>query len=71
MIVSSKTGHNFDHVIYKIKKIKEFMNDIKYPRIYILGYTNVGKSTFINKLIDHSNKFKYIIVNQANLDYVS
>jgi ribosome biogenesis GTPase A len=59
VIVSSKNGFNFDHVIHKIKMIKEKAKENKTPRpkIFVLGNTNVGKSSFINKLIYRCNKY--------------
>ena len=57
--MSSKNGFGFDYVIHKIKKVKEKAKEEKTPKpkIYVLGSANVGKSTFINKLIERSNKF--------------
>jgi ribosome biogenesis GTPase A len=59
VLCSSKNGYNFDYVIYKLKKIKEMAKEerIARPKIYIIGNTNVGKSSFINKLIQRSNRF--------------
>lgn len=59
ILVSSKTGHNFDYVIHRIKKIKERAKEEKIPRpkIFVLGYANVGKSSFINKLIHKSTRY--------------
>ena len=57
--MSSKNGFGFDYVIHKIKKFKEKAKEEKTPnpKIYVVGNANVGKSTFINKLIERSNKF--------------
>lgn len=57
--MSSKNGHNFDYVIHRIKKIKEEAKEKRSlkPKFFILGNANVGKSSFINKLIQTSNKF--------------
>lgn len=50
VIISSKKNYNFDELIYKINKYKKSKN------AYIVGYTNSGKSTMINKLMkDYSN----------------
>lgn len=43
--VSSKKNYNMDLLIEKINKYKKTNN------VYVVGYTNVGKSTLINKLI--------------------
>jgi ribosome biogenesis GTPase A len=42
-----------------MKKIKEEAkkNRILKPKVYIVGHANVGKSSFINKLIQSSNRF--------------
>ncbi len=58
ILVSSLNGHNFDYVIHKIKKIKEFAKENKIPRpkIFVIGNANVGKSSFINKLIRRANR---------------
>lgn len=59
ILVSSKNGFGFDYVIHRIKLIKEKAKEEKTPKakIYVVGNANVGKSTFINKLIERSNKF--------------
>ena len=57
ILASSKNGHNFDYLIYKIKKIKENNKQKEKQRIYVIGNTNVGKSTFINQLINRSDKY--------------
>jgi ribosome biogenesis GTPase A len=59
VICSSKNGFNFDYVIYKLKRIKDQAREDRVPRpkLFIIGNTNVGKSSFINKLIQRSNKF--------------
>jgi ribosome biogenesis GTPase A len=58
ILVSSINGHNFDYVIHKIKKIKELAKENKTPRpkIFVIGNANVGKSSFINKLIRRANR---------------
>lgn len=43
--VSSNKNYNMDLLIEKINKYKKTNN------VYVVGYTNVGKSTLINKLI--------------------
>ncbi|MDD2434733.1 MAG: 50S ribosome-binding GTPase [Bacilli bacterium] len=45
VIVSSKKNYNFDSLIEKIRK---YQTD---KQVYVVGYTNDGKSTLINKLI--------------------
>ena len=45
IIVSSNKNYNFDLLVDKINKYK------KTDRVYVVGYTNAGKSTLINKLI--------------------
>lgn len=59
LLVSSKNGHNFDYVIHNIKNIKQKAKDNKVirPKIFLIGNANAGKSSFINKLIQTSNKF--------------
>lgn len=55
IIVSSKKNYNFDELIYKINKYKKSKN------VYIVGYTNSGKSTMINKLMkDYSKNISQI-----------
>ena len=45
MIISTKKNFNFDFLMEKIKKYKKSNN------VYVVGYTNVGKSSMINKII--------------------
>ena len=45
IIVSSKNNYNFDLLYEKILKYKKSNN------VYVVGFTNVGKSTLVNKLI--------------------
>ena len=45
IIVSSYNNYNLDELIEKIKKYKTNNS------VYVVGYTNAGKSTLINKLI--------------------
>ena len=44
VIISSKNNYNFDLLYSKIKKYKT-------DNIYVVGFTNAGKSSMINKLI--------------------
>jgi len=66
ILASSKNGHNFDYLLYKIKKIKESSTTKEKPRVYVIGNTNVGKSTFINQLIYRSDKYHK---NSPNLKF--
>lgn len=45
IIISSFKNYNFDFLFDKIKKYKKSNN------VYVVGYTNAGKSTMINKII--------------------
>jgi len=45
LIVSSKNNYGYDELMEKIRKYKTDNN------VYVVGYTNAGKSTLINKLI--------------------
>lgn len=50
IVVSSKNNYNFDLLLEKINKYK------KSNTVYIVGYSNTGKSTLINKMIyNYSN----------------
>jgi len=46
-------------VIYNIKNLKQKAkeNRILKPKVFLIGNANAGKSSFINKLIQTSNKF--------------
>lgn len=51
VIISSKKNYNFDELLMKIHIHK------KSNRVYVVGYTNSGKSSMINKLIhNYSNE---------------
>lgn len=45
IMISSKNNYNFDNLLEMINKYK------KSNKIYVVGFTNAGKSTMINKLI--------------------
>lgn len=50
VVISSNKNYNFDLLLNKINKYKTSNN------VYIVGYTNAGKSTMINKMIyNYSN----------------
>ena len=50
IIISSKKNYNFDNLLEMINKYK------KSDKVYVVGFTNAGKSTMINKLIyNYSN----------------
>ena len=55
LIVSSNKNYNFDLLIEKIKRYKTSSN------VYVIGFTNAGKSTLINKLIYNYSKNKPVI----------
>lgn len=46
IVISSKNGYNINKLIELIKKYR------KYKDVYVVGSTNAGKSTLINKLIE-------------------
>ena len=45
IIISSKNNYHFDELMQMIKKHKKTNN------VYVIGYTNAGKSTMINKIL--------------------
>lgn len=51
IIVSSNNNYGMDELIEKIKEYKRDNN------VYVVGYTNAGKSTLINKLIHNYSQF--------------
>lgn len=50
LIISSNKNMNFDELLFKIKKYQKDEN------VYIIGYTNAGKSTMINKILYNYTK---------------
>jgi len=56
ILVSSKTNYNFDMLINRIRNYRTS------NKVYILGYTNAGKSSIINKLLYHYGKKESKIV---------
>lgn len=52
LIVSSNKNYEFDNLIKKIRTYQKTKN------VYIVGYTNAGKSTMINKLIYNYSDLK-------------
>ena len=53
IIISANKNYNIDELLLMIKKHKSSKN------VYVLGHTNVGKSTLINKLIQNYGDEKY------------
>ena len=53
IIVSSNKNYNMDELLLMIKKHKSSKN------VYVVGHTNVGKSTLINKMIQNYSEEKY------------
>lgn len=47
IIVSSEKNYNMDHLYNKIKKYRKSKN------VYVVGFTNAGKSSLISKLINN------------------
>ncbi len=60
LVVSSNKNYNFDLLYEKINKYK------KSNKVYIVGYTNSGKSTLINKFVHNYSK-KNINITTSNL----
>ena len=55
VIISSQNNYHFDELYQKIKQYKSG------NKVYVIGYTNAGKSSMINKLIyNYSNNIDYI-----------
>lgn len=69
LLISSKKNYNFDELIYKINKYKTSKN------VYVVGYTNSGKSSMINKLIknysDKSIEITTSILPSTTLDTIN
>ena len=55
MIISSAKNYHLDDLLLKIKKNQKSKN------VYVVGYTNAGKSTLINKIISNYTKERPII----------
>ena len=51
IVVSPKKNYNIDELLFKIKMYKTSKN------VYVVGHTNVGKSTLINTLIKNYSEF--------------
>lgn len=54
-LISSKKGHGVENLAHQLEKYRNQKD------IYIVGTTNVGKSTFINRLIKQSSGLEDII----------
>lgn len=65
IMVSSKNNYNFDELYNKLKQ---------YKKAYVVGYTNAGKSTLINKLVynygDKSSVITTSILPSTTLDMI-
>ncbi len=68
VIISSFKNYNFDYLIETINNHKKSKN------VYVLGYTNAGKSTMINKIIynysKYSNEITTSILPNTTIDNV-
>lgn len=68
VVISSYKNYNFDELYEKINKYK------KGKDVYVIGFTNAGKSTMINKLIynysDNSTKITTSIMPSTTLDKI-
>lgn len=53
IIISSNKNYNMDELLLLIKKHKSSKN------VYVVGHTNVGKSTLINKMVQNYGDEKY------------
>ncbi len=53
IIISSNKNYNMDELLLMIKKHKSSKN------VYVIGHTNVGKSTLINKMVQNYGDEKY------------
>lgn len=69
IIISSLNNYGFDELYEKINKYKKSKN------VYVIGYTNAGKSTMINKLIynysDLKSQVTTSILPSTTLDTIS
>lgn len=68
MLISSKTGHGVDDLAMALESARNHQD------IYVVGVTNVGKSTFINQLIQRSTHLKEAITTSyfpgTTLDFI-
>lgn len=55
IIISSKNNYHFDELLEMIKEYKKSNN------VYVIGYTNAGKSTMINKILYNYGKKDKVI----------
>ena len=55
IVISSKKNYNFDSLMEKIKKYQTS------PYVYVVGFTNAGKSTLINRFIYNYSSIKSTI----------
>lgn len=68
VVISSYKNYNFDELYEKINNYKKSKN------VYVIGFTNAGKSTMINKLIynysDNDTKITTSIMPSTTLDKI-
>ena len=55
LVISSNKNYNFDELMSKINLYKKSKN------VYVVGYTNAGKSTMLNKIIYNYTDLKNTI----------
>lgn len=68
IVISSNKNYHLDELLSKIKKHQ------KSPKVYVVGFTNVGKSTLINKLIynysDYQSDLTVSSLPSTTLDFL-
>lgn len=69
IIISSENNYHFDELMNMIRKYKKSSN------VYVIGYTNAGKSTMINKIlynyVDSNESITTSILPNTTIDNVS
>ncbi len=56
--MSSKSGEGFKKLVQlfgHLEKGHKQTKSHKKPKVFVVGTTNVGKSTFLNRLVDKTN----------------
>lgn len=71
IVLSAKTGFKYQYILSKLKQMRKYYKEHEvyhgYPKIYITGNCNVGKSSFINMISKKTSNMVMDKIEKNNL----